>query len=72
MNAVDCFKRFKRMDFFIKRKATGNPTDFARLLKVSETTLFRNLADLKNMGALIVYDKQKESYIYEEPFELGF
>ena len=70
MNAVNCFKRLKRMDFFIKRKATGTPSHFAKLLEISETTLYRNIIDLKNLGAVIVYDKEKESYIYEEPFEL--
>jgi hypothetical protein len=72
MTTTDCFKRLVRMDYHIRHKSTGKPSDFWQFLEISETTLYRNLLDLKNMGAVIVYDKDLMSFVYEEPFEFSF
>ena len=72
MNAVNCYQRLKRIDFFIRQKSTGQPSDFAKRLKISRATLYRNLNDLRNMGAHIQYSKERMSFFYEEPFELVF
>lgn len=62
----------KRIDFLIRRKATGKPQDFAKKLNISEASLFRYLRDLKDMGAPIFYNSDRENYTYLDDFTLNF
>lgn len=64
--------RLKRLDSFIRRKATGKPDELASRLEMSRSTLFRHIEDLRALGAKITYDKERETYRYEEPFDLKF
>jgi predicted DNA-binding transcriptional regulator YafY len=58
------------MDSLIRVKATGCPTSFSKRLDISNASLYRYLNDLKNLGAPIKYCKERESYMYEQPFQL--
>ncbi len=74
MKAIDILNRLKRMDELIRRKATGNPREFAARLGISESLLYLNIELLKSMGGPIQYCKEKDSYEYEEPvvLEMGY
>ncbi len=60
----------KRLDILIRRKATGTPAQLARRLDISRASVFRYINELKGVGAPIQYCKSRESYYYEEHFEL--
>lgn len=68
------FERIKMLDYLIKIKATGSPTQLARRLAISESTLYEYLACMKRHGAPISYCKHRCSYYYEEEgcFNLDF
>jgi predicted DNA-binding transcriptional regulator YafY len=54
------------MDELIRTRRTGSPSKFARLLAISESTLFENIKILKNLGCPIKYDFQRKTYYYDE------
>lgn len=57
--------RLTTVDQLIKRKATGNPKEFAKKLQVSESTVYRILRILKeNMGLSIEFSAEHNSYVY--------
>ena len=58
-------ERFHRIDFFISKKATGNPAQFAKKIDISESMLYEYLSILKEKGAPIQYDKERETYYYK-------
>lgn len=62
----------QRMDELIRRKATGNPTQFADKVRVNRSTLMRSLTDLKNLGAPINFDSINQTYYYEYDGSLEF
>lgn len=59
-------ERFERIDYLIARKATGNPSAFAKKMDISESTLYEYLSELKEKGAPIQYNKYKKTYFYSE------
>ena len=65
-------ERTRRIDSLIRRKSTGSPRDLANRLGVSEATVYRYILELKNMGAPIQYCRDRQSYYYEESFDLDF
>ena len=63
------------MDNLIRRKATGNPAEFARRLGMSISGMHYVLRKLKeDLGAPIAYDKKMGCYYYQEQgmIEMGF
>ena len=71
MPTLDIFRFVQRLHFFINRKATGSPCELARKLGISRASLYRYFDALRGMGAKIGYCKQRQSYYYEEKFELN-
>lgn len=61
-----------RLDNLIRMKATGSPDQLAARLNVSRTTIHRYLNELRNFGAPIKYCRYRNSYYYEEEFQLKF
>lgn len=59
-------EKLKAASQLIALKATGNPQAFARRLRISESTLYRLLKDMKEMGAKIVYNRSRLSYEFPE------
>ncbi|MBL7803772.1 MAG: HTH domain-containing protein [Saprospiraceae bacterium] len=70
MTFFDHVNRIKRLHNLIRMKSTGSPKDLADRMAVSRSTLFRHLDDLRSMGAPIAYEKDRQTYYYEEPFDL--
>ncbi len=66
------YQLLHRMNDFIRRRGTGTPAVFAERLLVSRSTLFRHLEDLSSFGAVIAYDREKETYYYINEFNFQF
>lgn len=62
--------RVNRMNRLLQRRATGNPSEFARQLGVSRSRLYEMLDELRSYGAPIAYSKTVRTFYYEEPFEI--
>lgn len=71
---VDLVK-LDRLDNLIRRQATGSPTELAKRLGLSRSSLFEFIVFLRvEMNAPIHYNKCISSYVYTYPpkFYLGF
>lgn len=66
MSFIKYFKLLNSFDFYIRRKATGSPDQFASKLGISRRSILRNLKDLKELGIPIRYSKERNSYYYSE------
>jgi predicted DNA-binding transcriptional regulator YafY len=65
----------KRVDQFIRLRATGTPNEFAQKLSVSERTLYNYLNWVKTyIEAPIEYCKKSKTYYYAENgrIQIGF
>lgn len=59
--------KLKRIDRLARLKATGSPTDLARKLNVSPSTLYEYLIILKHtFNAPLEYCRIRRSYYYTE------
>jgi len=56
------------MDDLIRRKATGTPDQFATRMGLGKSVLMEELRELKQLGAMITYCKERQSYFYEKEF----
>jgi hypothetical protein len=66
-------KYFERLEFIndcIKRKATGKPENFAKKIGYSTSMLREDLEDLKILGADIKFSRIRNSYFYNNHFNL--
>lgn len=70
MSILKYLERAKRMDDLIRRKATGNSVEFAKKLGISRSLLMIDLHELKELGAPIQFDDQRQSYVYSSEFRL--
>lgn len=70
----ELFNDLERLDFLIRKKSTGTPTELARRLEMSERNLYYILGTMKMRGAPIAYCKKRKSYYYhqEGQFLIGF
>lgn len=70
MNFIAQIQMIRRLDALIRRKGTGTPEELASRLEISRATVFRHLDDLKTLGAPLKFSRDRQSYYYEEEFEL--
>jgi hypothetical protein len=63
--------RITLLNRLIKQEKTGNPEMFASRLGVSRTRLYEILDEIKSRGAPIAYDKARQTFYYEFPFEVS-
>ena len=59
------FDRLVTIDHLIRIRGTGRPCQLAKRLNLSERSLYDFLAVMKEFGANIKYNKERESYYYE-------
>ena len=64
--------RFERMDDLIARKCTGTPLAFANKLNISESTMYEYINILKERGAPIDYEEDRQTYFYKEEGKFNF
>lgn len=60
--------RIERIDFLIRKRATGSPKELANKLDITDRTLRSLLTQMREMGADIYYDSHKMSYSYKKPY----
>ncbi len=65
MGIFEHIRLLESVHHHIAHKSTGTPMAFASRLNISERTLFRVLEELKDLGAEIVFHKERNSYIYQ-------
>ena len=70
MSLLKYINRMKRMDQLIRMKATGTPDQFAEKMGICKSVLMDHISELKCMGAPIVFDRIRESYVYQESVKL--
>ncbi len=65
MSLLKYVDRLKRMDDLIRRRATGSAREFSRKINISESQLFMELKEMKELGAPIDYCHRSRSYYYK-------
>jgi len=70
MKALDQLERIKRMNELIKAERTGTPPEFASLLGISESHLYRTIEELKILGLPICYSRIRKTYFFEREIEV--
>lgn len=69
MQLFETINRARQMHCYIQREATGSPDKFAEQLHVSRRMLYYLLEELKDFGAEIGYNRNKETFYYKNHFE---
>ncbi|SDE20526.1 hypothetical protein [Niabella drilacis] len=69
MSLVKAIKRLEYANYLIKRKATGDLETFARKMKLSKSAIKEILCQMRELGATIIYDRQRKTYYYTEDGE---
>jgi predicted DNA-binding transcriptional regulator YafY len=59
-------ERFKKIDYLICIRGTGTPAQLADKLDISESMVYEYLSVLRDQGAPIAYDKERQTYFYEK------
>ena len=70
MKFADHFERMKKMNRLIRAGQTGTPDEFATILGVSTSHLYRYLAEMEQYGLAINYSRTLKSYYYADNREL--
>lgn len=70
MKAFEQLERLKRMNRLIKDEITGTPEEFATLLGVSPSHLYRCIDEIKELGAPVNFSRSRRTYYYEYEFDL--
>lgn len=65
MNFLDQIKRIERIDYLIRSRTTGSPSELAETLNISQSQLFEILKFMKDeMGAPIFFCRINQRYCY--------
>jgi len=67
-------KLIERIDQLIRLRATGSPKEIAVKFNISESTVYRLIETIKELGAPVEYSLGYQSYFYSEKvnFLCGF
>lgn len=69
-NIVDYQERIKGLYTLIKQEHTGSLSDIAKKMRLSRRTIANYISELKSLGADISYDKQRNTYFFNNEFTL--
>jgi len=58
------FYRISIIDHLIQMECTGNAQQLAAQLGMARSTLFKYLDDMKELGAPIAYNRQRNTFYY--------
>jgi hypothetical protein len=74
MDIIQKIRLIERLDYLIRRRATGSPKELSSKLELSERQVYNIIHDMKIMGAPIMFCSVRKSYCYEEKvvFKFGF
>lgn len=70
MKLVERFERIKKMNGLIRSGHTGTPAEFAAMMGLSQSHLFRCIHELKLYGMDIHYNRSLQTYFYGNDNEL--
>lgn len=70
MKIIYYLERVERIHRLIEQEKTGSPTEFAGRLGISVSRLARIIDELRLQGAPILYDRQRYTYYYKEPYQI--
>jgi predicted DNA-binding transcriptional regulator YafY len=70
MSILKYIERLKKMDDLIFKKATGNSNEFAKQMNVSPAQLFKDMKEMRELGAPIKYSQENRSYFYTNDCKL--
>lgn len=70
MDFLEQLRLLRRLHDLIQRKATGSTEELAYKLRISRSSLYRKIEILKQFGAPVKYDHDRNCYYYEGAFEL--
>ena len=70
MTALKFIERIERLHTLIKRGGTGTPRELASRLQMSESTVYEYIKTLKALGAPLIYDNYRQSYVYQKSCSL--
>lgn len=66
---IKAIKRLEYANYLIKKRATGDLETFAKKMKLSKSVVKELLNQMRELGAKISYDRNKNTYYYEEDGE---
>lgn len=69
-NSINHLERMKKTNKLLKEEKTGTPEMFANQLNIGKRQLYNILDNLKIIGASIKYCRKRETFFYEEDFDL--
>ncbi len=74
MTLTEKIRQIERVDALIQKKATGSPAVLAARLGTSERYVYKLINMMKNLGAPIYFNYERNSYCYEKEvvFSVGF
>ena len=64
--------RLERIDILIRRKSTGNAEQFADKMNMSRSTLLEEIKEMRELGAPILFDSNRNTYFYEFECYMNF
>ncbi len=70
MKLVEHFERIKKMNGLIRSGNTGTPSEFAAIIGISQSHLFRYIHELELYGMDIRYSRSMKTYFYGNDNEL--
>lgn len=70
MSLLKSIERLKRMDYFLKKEATGTAEEFAEKIGLSRSMLMINLDEMREMGAVIKFCPIRKTFHYAQRFDL--
>lgn len=70
MNFIKQIERIQRINNYIYNEKTGRPDEFAKRMGVSKRQLYNILEMLKDFDAPIRYDRNRETFFYDDDFKL--
>ncbi|HEX2919621.1 MAG TPA: hypothetical protein VHO50_00500 [Bacteroidales bacterium] len=75
MTFIEQMQRLERLDYLIRSRATGTPSELAKKLGLSQSQMFQIMKAIKEkMEAPVCYSRAEQSYYYGEDvrFVWGF
>jgi predicted DNA-binding transcriptional regulator YafY len=70
INIINDLFLLQRLDYFIRTRSTGSPSQLADRLEICERDVFRLLNDLRDQGFPIAYSREDKTYYYTEIVQL--
>lgn len=72
MKSLKQIDRINKIHSLISSQKTGTPDTFAKQLYLSRRQMYNELEFFKNLNAQIKYCKKKETFYYDDNFEIKF